>query len=46
VHHVLFELTTPRGGKGAAGEEAEIVRRVEAMTVPACERESWILGGP
>jgi hypothetical protein len=39
VHHVLFELTTPRGGKGPAGEEAEIVRRIEAMTVPACERE-------
>lgn len=39
VHHVLFDLTTPRGTQPPSGQEAEIIRQVEAMTVPACERE-------
>lgn len=39
VHHVLFDLTNPRGAPPPSEQEAEVIRQVEAMTVPACERE-------
>lgn len=39
VHHVLHDLTAPRGGRPPSEQEAELIRQVEAMTVPICERE-------
>jgi hypothetical protein len=39
VHHVLHDLTTLRGGRPPSEQEAELIRQVEAMTVPICERE-------
>jgi hypothetical protein len=39
VHHVLFDLTLPRGMPPPSEQEAEAIRAVEAMTVPMCERE-------
>jgi hypothetical protein len=39
VRHMLSNLTTARGLSPPSGQEAEVIRQVEAMTVPVCERE-------
>ncbi len=39
VHHVLFDLTSPRGAPAPSSDEQDVMRQVEATTVPVCEKE-------
>ena len=39
VHHVAFDLTTTRGEARPSTDETDVIRQVEAMTVPVCEKE-------